>query len=261
MSHRTPWNYNHRKIDANEARQAYKQFGRVDLAADALGVGAKTLRRRLRELGVHIAKGFRGIHTEETKRRFAVSFKRQYKKENHPKWLGDKLNRTCQQCGATFRLMSRSRERKFCSWDCYSRSLVGPGTQNWQGGISFIEVTCAVCGKKIKRQRTCKYKTFYCCRECMNIGQSGPGSPTWQGGKSRYPGTFTYKLRKLVRDRDGYRCRMCGKTQRKNGRALDVHHIDFNKENLDPENLITLCMSCHARITMKREYHPNNKVG
>ena len=29
---------------------------------------------------------------------------------------------------------------------------------------------------------------------------------------------------------------------------LHVHHIDFNKENLDENNLVSLCRSCHITL-------------
>jgi 5-methylcytosine-specific restriction endonuclease McrA len=28
--------------------------------------------------------------------------------------------------------------------------------------------------------------------------------------------------------------------------TLDVHHLDHDKENNEPENLMTLCKNCHA---------------
>ena len=65
--------------------------------------------------------------------------------------------------------------------------------------------------------------------------------------------------RQIVLARDGYRCRNCG-AEAKQGQGLHVHHIrpfrDFNyipgqndnyKEANQPENLITLCPSCHKQ--------------
>lgn len=49
--------------------------------------------------------------------------------------------------------------------------------------------------------------------------------------------------RETVLKRDGYCCAECGSTDR-----LEVHHIHHRSDGGtdDPENLITLCMKCHA---------------
>lgn len=49
----------------------------------------------------------------------------------------------------------------------------------------------------------------------------------------------------------------CGsKTSKmKNGRnTMVVHHIDYNKQNNNPENLITLCNRCNSKVNFNREY-------
>ena len=33
-----------------------------------------------------------------------------------------------------------------------------------------------------------------------------------------------------------------------------VHHIDYNKNNCDPKNLITLCNNCHSKTNTNRKY-------
>lgn len=80
----------------------------------------------------------------------------------------------------------------------------------------------------------------------------GPAHQNWQGGISskygfqRAPG-FTRELRKKIRDRDGNHCVRCG-AGRKLLRALSVHHVDFDKNNHQEDNLVTLCRSCHAIV-------------
>ncbi len=47
---------------------------------------------------------------------------------------------------------------------------------------------------------------------------------------------------------DGYRCRMCGKTQDETN--LETHHINyrtFGAESVETD-LITLCPTCHAAV-------------
>jgi len=77
----------------------------------------------------------------------------------------------------------------------------------------------------------------------------GEKNPSWQGGKSFEPYTLDWEIkRKTVRKRDGYICQLCGKYP-----ALDVHHIDYDKKNCNPENLITLCRTCHIKTNFNRD--------
>ena len=77
----------------------------------------------------------------------------------------------------------------------------------------------------------------------------------WKGGISKilYPNEYDYPLRKEVRKRDNYTCQLCGAQEKIIGRALDVHHIDYIKENIKLYNLIALCHSCNARVNGYRE--------
>jgi len=83
--------------------------------------------------------------------------------------------------------------------------------------------------------------------------------PNWQGGKSFeiYPIGWNNELKQQIRQRDNYKCQLCGIDQEECYRKLDVHHIDYNKENLEESNLISLCMSCHRKTNYNREYWKN----
>ena len=67
-----------------------------------------------------------------------------------------------------------------------------------------------------------------------------------------YPRTFSYKLKELARQRDNFNCRNCYLLQIK--QKLDIHHIDYDKQNCNIENLISLCRSCHSKTNSNREY-------
>ena len=88
----------------------------------------------------------------------------------------------------------------------------------------------------------------------------GIKNPNWQGGKSfeEYPADWTETLRRAIRERDGYTCRVCHKKQE---RTLDVHHVDSNKKNCDPNNLVALCNSCHFKTRSNRDYWYKYFVG
>lgn len=77
----------------------------------------------------------------------------------------------------------------------------------------------------------------------------GKNHPRWISGlKRKYPIEFNNQLKQSIRERDNYICQLCGRTQEENGRKLDVHHIDYNKINIHPLNLITLCRSCNLVV-------------
>jgi hypothetical protein len=81
---------------------------------------------------------------------------------------------------------------------------------------------------------------------------SGVNSPLWRGGKLPYTTDWTSTLRRSIRERDNYVCQLCGKLQ--GDWAFDVHHIDYNKENCNPNNLTTLCRSCHLKTNSNRDF-------
>jgi len=84
----------------------------------------------------------------------------------------------------------------------------------------------------------------------------GANNPQWRGGRSLEPYTreFNKQLKIFIRMRDGYTCQLCGMSENENMRALACHHIDYNKENTMPNNLIALCKSCHTKTNSNRKY-------
>lgn len=41
---------------------------------------------------------------------------------------------------------------------------------------------------------------------------------------------------------------------------LDIHHLDGNRQNQEPENLEVLCKICHTRVSYSEEHHKNRYV-
>lgn len=85
---------------------------------------------------------------------------------------------------------------------------------------------------------------------------SGSNNHQWKGGISfeNYPQEFNKLFKKSIRDRDNQICMNCGKHREKLARALNVHHIDYNKFNSIKENCISLCDICHGFTVINREY-------
>ena len=82
----------------------------------------------------------------------------------------------------------------------------------------------------------------------------GEKNHLWQGGKSfeKYPVDWNNTLRQSIRERDHYTCKICGEKQ--GDYAYSVHHIDYDKKNCNPDNLITLCKRCHQNTNQNRSY-------
>ncbi len=80
-------------------------------------------------------------------------------------------------------------------------------------------------------------------------------SPNWHGGKSfePYSKEFNRYLKEQVRIRDNYTCQLCDKIQI--DEFFNVHHINYNKKDSRPENLISLCDSCHSKTNSNRKYY------
>lgn len=80
----------------------------------------------------------------------------------------------------------------------------------------------------------------------------GELNPNWQNGKSfeEYSSEFNKELKSKIKQRDNYTCQ-CPDYEHKSN-ILDVHHIDYDKKNNNPENLITLCRSCHSKTNGKK---------
>jgi HNH endonuclease len=112
---------------------------------------------------------------------------------------------------------------------------------------------CQNCGKEFKienwRLKESKRGRF-CSIPCNNIFHRGKNHFNWQGGTSFEPYTidWTETLKRSIRERDKYICRLC------NQYGKIVHHIDYDKQNCNPTNLVTLCRNCHTKTNFDRDY-------
>lgn len=84
-------------------------------------------------------------------------------------------------------------------------------------------------------------------------GITGEKNPNWRGGKSFEPYSvdWTETLRRSIRERDNYICQLCSQY------GNSVHHIDYDKKNCNPDNLITLCQKCNSIVNKNRDYWEN----
>ena len=175
----------------------------------------------------------------------------------------------CEVCGSQFyhwKNYISEGEGRFCSRECMgvwrSENCIGESGANWRGGCT-IEVPCQQCGEPLTTTKS-KRKTGrgkFCSTECYNRYFSenycGENSHRWRGGPQVYPKGWNHRYKEQIRQRDGRECAMCGRTALETGRALDVHHIDYDKGNLDPSNLLALCRFCHPRTASNRSFWQN----
>lgn len=90
-------------------------------------------------------------------------------------------------------------------------------------------------------------------REILSIKNKGRNHPQWLGGISfeEYGIEFNKELKIYIKNRD---LNVCQTPNCMNIENLCIHHIDSNKKNNNPENLITLCNSCHSKTNFNRPY-------
>ncbi len=115
--------------------------------------------------------------------------------------------------------------RQLCELD-FKRTIT------YRDTYDHIPGRCRVCGEKVRGRRT-----TYCSGECAEY-QCRLGS--WSD------------MRAWVFERDGRSCRDCGDTTFKRGYKCD-HIIPVHRGGgqLGPDNLQTLCRTCHRRKTAR----------
>lgn len=76
----------------------------------------------------------------------------------------------------------------------------------------------------------------------------------WKGGISYLPysSDFTEQLKIKIKDRDFNTCQLCFSNEN-----LQIHHIDYDKQNSLENNLITLCSVCHGKTNWHRAFWQN----
>jgi len=112
--------------------------------------------------------------------------------------------------------------------------------------------------EKIKMAHLGKKESEETIRKMREICPRGENHWNWNGGDKEYGIEFNSQLKEQIRQRDGYRCQECFRHQDelydKKGKKykLLIHHVDYNKKNNNPDNLISLCRSCHLQTNYKR---------
>lgn len=186
---------------------------------------------------------------------------RSYLGAGNPNWKGGGAVLTCGYCQKPFPVShARKTIAKFCSLSCWSRDTNRVHSRNGKPtGKRVIrpDVTkkCEWCQKEFTASHIQRNKKF-CTKGCEFVWRrswmEANGNPNWLGGISRQPYPFNWPLiSRKIRKRDGRACLnpKCDKASK----HITVHHIDYNKSNCDPANLISLCNACNSRVNYGRE--------
>ena len=121
---------------------------------------------------------------------------------------------------------------------------------------------------KIKSWNTGLNKETNNSMKIISEKKKGKLNPMWNNGSSFEPYGLEFNkiLKEQIRKRNNYKCQKCFKYQNELFKILNnkfinyklhIHHIDFNKKNNNPNNLISLCNSCHMRTNYNKAYWTN----
>jgi len=180
--------------------------------------------------------------------------------ENNPAWKDN--NQICLICKKEFkpfRVRDKNglRYTRFCSRKC---------AQKDKSNKRSFEVECVICKKNIRVKLVHKREVNCCSLECSyklhSQRMKGSGNSNWRKGIGNLPWSYEFnkELKRKITTRDGGVCKMCGLNReqlnlKSGGKRIQiqVHHIDYDKENNKENNLISLCNYCHGRVNYNKE--------
>ena len=109
---------------------------------------------------------------------------------------------------------------------------------------SLKKISAVHKGKKITEE----------CKKKLSIALSGENNPNWKGGLSYKEYCVIWKskeFRDFIYERD--KSKFCWNPQCEGkGIINNLHHIDYNKKNCNPDNVIKLCNSCNSQANFNR---------
>jgi hypothetical protein len=173
---------------------------------------------------------------------------------------------------------------KIC-WDNLENKKFSKSGNLWYKSNTYYFHDCKTCNKEFIGAKNSKYCTLKCMAnsaenkiQAAENGRKGTGkpitdehkrkisisklgkqckekNPNWKGGISDFPYCEIWRdkdYKMTIMERDGHICKnpLCNG----NSKKLCLHHIDYNKLNCQPKNLITICFSCNSRANFDRDF-------
>ena len=153
--------------------------------------------------------------------------------------------KTCQRCGAQFDPVNErpSHPARYCSRTC-----------SHQAQAKRVLLTCRQCGREFERKAYMAdwsvdrgpFCGFPCYGEWQKAHTQGEANPNFRPRSNARASGEWERNRLVVLERDGRRCVQCGSDHR-----LHVHHRESWEPGQagphEPDNLETLCASCHRK--------------
>ena len=183
-----------------------------------------------------------------------------YSKNNHCKCgkLINNLSIRCKKCAAKERTKIPQKCSRYVDGRSLKKYYCECGVK-----ITYPNKRCIICSKI--GTNNAFYGKHHTKETKLKMSKnhpdlSGSKNGNWNGGTENYPYPLEFNdtLKNSIRKRDNYECQNCGMTEEEHlivkGRILSVHHIDYNKNNCNEYNLITVCDSCNTRANFNRSY-------
>jgi len=152
-------------------------------------------------------------------------------------------------------------ERVVCSKECLakyqSEQRLNENNPSWIDNKE--KAICKRCGKEFEYTRRNLHvgqKRVFCSLNCSRNNGNNKEIHDNVGGNHKYVFGFNKKLKNKIKERDNNCCQLCGETKN-----LKIHHIDYNKNNIEENNLITLCKKCHNITNFNREFWLQTFIG
>lgn len=179
--------------------------------------------------------------------------------------LSVKKTSLCKICSKPFEHYG---DKATCSELCYSRFLsqarIGENNPAFKKEKE-IKGNCPNCKKDFSYTRGGIAKgrrKIFCTRVChvdyvSKHGQWCSFHDEQKWDPTKYVG-FSRKIADEIRERDGHKCVLCsGASKAKHTSNLPIHHIDYDTNNQDPSNLVTLCVRCHNMTNSNQHFWEN----
>jgi len=172
-------------------------------------------------------------------------------------WRYNRTEIICNVCGKPFYVaasrLKYKHKPKYCSHKCQfigQKKIVGLSHPLYKR----VTLKCLLCKKPFLIIPSEKNDRQFCSRKCSDLYHEGENHHAWKGGTGNepYDKQFDDKLKFAIKTRDHYKCQICG--IRENNKTHAIHHIDYDKKNNAPENLITLCWGCHTKTNFNRPH-------
>ena len=173
--------------------------------------------------------------------------------DKNPNWKGGLLDKQCLVCEKKYQVKRTHASSKFCSLQCVGIHQRGKSKKKLP---SRTINSCEECRSEYSvypahaaRSRCC---SAACSLKRRSRLSSGANNPNWAGGLSRLPYPWNFKeISKAIIERDGGKC--LGISCHGSDERMTTHHINYDKTDCSPINLIALCSSCNSRANFGRD--------